>query len=384
MVLDILFLVNIFFYCRNNQKSVQISITKSDAWWKGYLLLITDMLISVTYAISSIDALKFCIVYINFFVIALFFTYEEQWEDKFYKWLKIGGIFHLTFTFFSVLFPKTATNITSWVLSEEVQQMTIRWMSESHKYAGISGQIGTNGIFFSILIGLFFSELKANYKNKFVYIGLVLSIIGLMLTGKKGLILSCVCSVIIILIISNFDTVKKWIYKYKKACMFGAALLTIVIASLIVVIIKNNLFYTSIASRAILYDQMFNAIIENPIFGHGVQSVSYFTEGGKLGHNIYLQTCTEQGIIGVICLIIAIYIPLKLLVRKVSFENIKLTLNENKRTFFALFTHIFIIIYGIFGNPLYDYNLVLIYFLILASAFSKQLKIIEVEKFLRC
>ena len=159
IILDFLFAV---VFIKGIYANVKI---KGDICWCLYIILVIDMMISAFYADSFTDAVKFTVVYLNIIVIAFWFTQMSGWQFIYYKWLKTGCIFHLCFTFFSVVFTEQALNITKIFLTDEAQQSTILW-SQLHLYAGIAGQTGANAFFFSILIGLFLSELCARRKHR--------------------------------------------------------------------------------------------------------------------------------------------------------------------------------------------------------------------------
>ena len=77
----------------------------------------------------------------------------------------------------------------------------------------------------------------------------------------------------------------------------------------------------------------------------------------------------EQGIIGFIILIMALIFPILWTGAKIRKTSEDIEMN-NLNCYFSLFVQIFIIIYGFSGNPIYDYNIVITYFLALAAGFS--------------
>ena len=66
--------------------------------WIFFFILISDMFLSTFYAADFFNAIKFFIVYLNFLVIAVWFSYLPGWEAKMYKWMKAGCLFHFIFT----------------------------------------------------------------------------------------------------------------------------------------------------------------------------------------------------------------------------------------------------------------------------------------------
>ncbi|MCI8852475.1 MAG: O-antigen ligase family protein [Lachnospiraceae bacterium] len=132
----------------------------------------------------------------------------------------------------------------------------------------------------------------------------------------------------------------------------------------------QEIFYVSVVSRIQIMQGMVAAILEKPIFGNGVNSVGFFTYDSHLGHNIYLQMWVEQGIIGLVVLLFMLFFPLFLTLKRIRRQNPGFKVN-NTNYYFSLFMQIFVIVYGFSGNPLYDYNIIITYFLALSSGMSK-------------
>lgn len=358
LIMGCLFIIIIF---KELCRKIKIKLYQE---WILYMFLIIDMFISIFYAINILDGIKFFAVFLGFFGISFYFSQFSGWQKLFYKWIKIGCMLHLLFTFFSVFFIDQSLEITKYFLSSEAQQWTIRWAKEFHHYAGISGQTGTNAFFFSLLIGVFTAE-WCSFRNKHIstIFLLCLSWCGLFLTGKKGLIIASLISTLAV----YWNSIKK-IDKKKRIVVFIS--IAGILFSIVCVICHRqiyNLFYVSVISRFRIMDGMITAIREEPLWGNGLNSVSYFTYDSHLGHNIYMQMWVEQGIIGVILLIITLGYSLILTYRK----NRKIILSGGHiqiSNYFSLFMQVFVIIYGFFGNPIYDYNIIIVFFMAIASA----------------
>lgn len=334
--------------------------------WIFHIILVLNMFFSVFYARSFGDALKFSIIFSNFLLIAIWFSFYSGWQKKFYSWMKYGCLFHLAFTIFSVAFKETSLRISARFLDSEMQRMTVRWMQEFHQYAGISGQLGTNAFFFSVLIGLFGAEWCAAQKiktsTKILYL---FSWMGLILTGKKGLLITVFVTTIVICWTAENKFSRRKILELMSLGGVGISILGIALHKRI-----QEIFYVSVVSRIQIMQGMVAAILEKPIFGNGVNSVGFFTYDSHLGHNIYLQMWVEQGIIGLVVLLFMLFFPLFLTLKRIRRQNPGFKVN-NTNYYFSLFMQIFVIVYGFSGNPLYDYNIIITYFLALSSGMSK-------------
>lgn len=337
---------------------------KRNLWWSLHAILVLDMFFSSFYTTKFDDAIKFTVVYLLFLIVSFWFTQISNWQQLFLKWLKYGCLIHLGFTLFSILFTEKALKISSVFLSDEAQSLTIRW-AELHHYAGISGQTGTNALFFSILIGIFASEICALKRKKILLNVLFLSSwIGLFYTGRKGSVIASVFSLIALL----------WLSNDKKNQKKVLILVNIIVVCFIFISIVFNqkiyyLFYNSLYTRNRLINGMISAIKKAPLLGNGVNSVSNFTYEQHLGHNIYLQIWVEQGIIGLILLLSACLLVLYLTYMQIEKKTL-FCKEEKTYIYFSLFIQFFVLIYGCFENPIYEYNTLIVYFLSIASGFA--------------
>lgn len=335
--------------------------------WIFFFILISDMFLSTFYAADFFNAIKFFIVYLNFLVIAVWFSYLPGWEAKMYKWMKAGCLFHLVFTYFSVIFTDFSLKITGHFLPEDIQQLTVRWAKEMHCYAGMSGQTGTNAFFFAILIGLLLAEWCSSDKHKIsTKILLTLAFIGLILTGKKGIFLTVIITVAVIGWMVMNQRFRKWILLITSMC----GILTL-IGCLFFHDLIFQLFYVSVISRINIMDKMIFAIQEKPLLGHGVNSIVNYTYNGRLGHNIYLQMWVEQGVVGLILLILALSYSVCKTLRKIQRYKVKNSVIRAS-CFFSLFIQLYVIIQGFFENSFYEYNTILLYFFSLAAEYTAE------------
>ena len=325
----------------------------------------------------SFLVIKFTIVYIDFLLIGIIMSGIENWQAFFWKWLKGGFLFNLLFTFFAIGFPDMSLDITKNFLPPDAQNLTQRWLADDmpkKAYAGIAGQTGTNAFFFSMLLGMFFSEIISNDKKKRTILLLGLTAIGLYLTRKKGLLLSSSLSIIALVFILYRK--KKLTYILMISMSIGLIVISLFFHSQI-----YNIFKNSIDGRLLIYDGMFRGINNNLLLGNGVSSIGYFTYEQHSGHNIYLQMWTEQGLVGLGLLLLA-------MVFSIYCTTIKMTRNKIKdviwgrEVVFSLYVQLFVLFYGMTGNPIYDYNIVLVYFISIALPnYNKNIKWILDRRF---
>lgn len=332
--------------------------------WFFWCLLIFDMFFTIQYTEQPFDALKFILVFVAFFLNGFVLSCLDGWEDVFKRWIKFGCMIHLAYTYFSVFFTDCALQLSKYLLTAEAQTLTIRWVRENNAYAGISGQTGVNAYLFLILFGLFFSDLlvsttkKEKQKNIFL---LFVVFIGILLTKKKGALLISILSVLGVYLCVNFNCHKRKLLLFLLFVIGLTGTIFIIFFPYI-----NQVFENSINSRLILLQEMTSAISEKPLLGSGVSSVNLYTKNKILGHNIYLQMWVEQGIIGELFLICSLGYPMIAEIIHIYKYYGYMKLEEKRNRLFSLFFQLFMILEGCIESSLYTYNVVLIYFIILA------------------
>lgn len=318
-------------------------------------MAVLSMAVSILYSVSQADSIKVTILYSIFFLFGVAFYHITNWQDIYYRWMIVGCGFHLAFTIFSVFFTNVSLRIAEKFLTTEVYQQTARW-ADMKLYSGLSGQTGNNAFYFTVLIGIFISKLLSTKKNrKMNFVILILSGIGLGLTGKKSHLLS-VCIAIAIILVMLY--IRK---KGKRNVLLCIAITSITLVLCMILFQEKlwDIFRVSVLSRLPIYEAMFQAIEERPVLGAGASTVGMFTPGARQGHNIYLQILTEQGILGLILLMIALIAPIVWGYRVIKYRFNNISNKAKSSILYAVFFAIFVIFYGMTGNPIYDYNIVI-------------------------
>lgn len=120
--------------------------------------------------------------------------------------------------------------------------------------------------------------------------------------------------------------------------------------------------------RFLLYGLSLKAFAKNILFGRGWGWFKQ-TYGINHVHNIYLQLLCECGITGFLIFVLSMFQWFKMSVKllKQYIDNRKSQMYVLLR--FSLFTQIFVFLYGLVGNPIYDYNFLFWYILSIGVAF---------------
>lgn len=210
--------------------------------------------------------------------------------------------------------------------------------------------------FYSTLLcncGIFYLINNKNRKKTSLILGIAfyfLGMISLLLTAKRGLFLGCVISSILVFCLyKHYRHERIWKTISILFLMSGIGLVVLMNIETSREMIERFLGSDDFFSgRLDIYNNMFNYISNSLIFGSGTASAD--TLLGIGGHNIYLTTLMENGIIGFISFIIAFFYPLFF-----SIKNIRKQIRDNLAIFlFAIFIMVFFLFYGMSGNPLYD------------------------------
>lgn len=312
------------------------------------LFILLSLVINQNYNISSM--LNF---YIWFFCFIMYFLILLIGEDKLiktiYRYIFIGSAIHVICSYLIQFQIPVIMNLIPILLNVDLVNQTNLFIN-SGANPGITGQIGRLAFYIMVGISIIFSWIytKKNH-SKMLWLILALYVVALLLTTKRAAIL---CLVLCFIILYFIKMLKKGIGKWG-----------IFFSILSIIIITFN--YTEILNflegdiedisngRFSLYYQAIQLISENPIFGYGFY---YFSQLMGLGvHNIYLQLWVESGVFSLVLFIIIILFNLYL-----GLKNVWKT-DGNHYVVAALFFQIYFVIYGFFGNPLYDKYMLLVF-----------------------
>ncbi|MCI8888111.1 MAG: O-antigen ligase family protein [Hungatella sp.] len=206
------------------------------------------------------------------------------------------------------------------------------------------------------LLGIGITELLFERKKIFPLIEVIMAITTIFVSGKRGPFLFMSIAVIAIIYIFSKKEIGRKGTLINMTFIFIVSLLGIFLIDNIEIILRLSQDYDFTSGRILLYDRAVRLFKENMIFGSGwggFRSVYKFRDivGYYEVHNIYLQMLCEVGVIGSLIFIIYFLRNLKLTYKAISGcgEEWK------KYVYFALFGQIYFVLYGMTGNPLYDF-----------------------------
>lgn len=354
-------------------------IFKNTIYLKLTSLYIIINLFSVIYSNNKINSVKFLCVSSAIIVIStVYYNIKDDWQGLILKLTLFIGFIYGIITIFSIIFPNIFLEIAKPVLNIVDTEMSNGAMFTEHyliyyKYsAGITGQTGTNAFLLSLGCISSFSCLLTEKKKNFVVSSVFFSIcvIGLMLTGKRGLLLGVGFAFFVLLILFvKKNKINKKIVIISLLILVAIGILSVFFIPQIQEMILKTLTDTTGSGRSEIYNAVWSKAKDSIVFGYGLNTCGiYLQQNGfdvSSAHNIYLQIIFEVGIVGFIIYMTLFLGMLSYSIKKYIF--CELESNQRKYLIFSICFQIFFLVYGLTGNTLYYYDQFLVYTLSVAS-----------------
>lgn len=327
--------------------------------------------------ISSIFSLNRSVSFEYFFrfgigiLIMFLLSFNVKGTYKSIKFIQFFSIIYLIFTYLQLISFNAFYSIISNLFNYDKLQTIYNLSVYSNRYVGLGIFAGNNAFILNVGFGIYFSFLILNKGNRMNNIILMLFFAcGIFLTGSRIMIVNMLISTFLIILVRS----KGILPKLKKIIVFSLVVFIGVTVIVLIVPQAKAVFERfvngseSINNRFLLYDFAFSLFKSKLLFGTGINTfvgLTYFNPvliEKTYVHNIFLQLLCETGIIGSILILSSffiLYVKTIKLVKVESFEkSIKVFLT------ISLYLQTSFIIYFLTGNPLYDYNMLLTYFII--------------------
>ena len=256
----------------------------------------------------------------------------------------------------------------SYILSDDIQYLTSRWVNENGHYSGIAGQTVINALFFSVLLGWFFSKLLIEKKYVFTIGVISILIILIILTGKKGSVGGNLLALFLVLCIYQKISKKSMKYLYILLLLGIGSLLG---GAMLLDIERINLIMgSSVISRNRIYIEIWPLFWKNPILGNGTDSVAFFV--GHSAHNSYIQILCEYGIVGTfIFALVIIYISVDIMKRsRICLKSSLVASKEKSAILASIYYQIYFFSTGLFESTFLNYRMLFLYFIAIASIYA--------------
>lgn len=319
------------------------------------------------YSTNFNDSVKFVITIFCLTISCIILSKENGWEEKVIKYSLVFSFIHVFMTILYSLIPSIVQKINHIILSEGDFVKNTYEMQRNNINCGITPIQSLNAIYICVFIGIIFSKLLTNKGNKIINCCLIIfGMIALFLTSKRGVMVSIFVAVVFLLIYYARKVKENKTNIIKKT----KKILPIIIIISIIIFFMQTYFNSAVkiferfltqqditTGRIDLYSITWDYFLKNPITGNGL----FFTQSilNTYTHNIYLQLLCETGVVGItlfaflnICIIFNIF----------KLKNIK----GNYSVIYAIFFYIVFMCYGMTGNPLFDYTILVQYYLSIA------------------
>ena len=236
----------------------------------------------------------------------------------------------------------------------DAQQYT--WHTEfiflMKRVVGFSYQTGVTAhylcLFEILLIGMWCKSGSQHWSKRLFCIGGFLAgLVLILLTEKRSNLL-----VVLILFAVMF-----YFAYHKRFLKYALAAIAVFVVAITATetgrsLINRTLGSNPFSGRLDIYGILWEMIKMNPLLGNGLGSTLVYVTKYTNGHNIYLQTWAECGLLGLAMLVIILAVNLKRAIKlmKCGFRTKSITSME----IFCVGYQIYFIVIGMIGNPLYD------------------------------
>lgn len=325
---------------------------------KRWILYFIAILFSSIVGVNPVESLKwfYMFVLITLYSAAVKKTYGYRHIilDAFFY----CSIFHCFFIMLQYFNPALTTIFIKALVPPDVaESSSIGAYLISGVCTGIAGEAAFAMLYSSYVF--FYGFIKYVSEKKKIYIVFILlGLVCILLNGKR-----------IAIVINAVTAFVSYYLLIRSSKRQAGNLVTIGIVLAIIISIAT---YTDLGSiimeknselaesgditngRADLNAHMLRIFEGNPILGIGPFCTSLYA-GEFLGHNIYLTTLSENGLIGLICLSVLLLLNIK-----DSFTRFK-SGDHSVYMYVSIYIQIFFILYGFTGNPLYGSQFLITY-----------------------
>ena len=337
-----------------------------------YLMIMIIITLNSNYNLENKSINSF----LNFLsaVLVCALAYKDiEWAKKALKYMSIVYIFYSAVTIVFKFLPDFYLNNIVQLFPDTQTQLIN--MYNSGYMPGLTNHYSTNAMLIStglcIEISKYLGGVEFTKRNKLI---IILHIVALLLTGKRGHIVFLLLAFLITYYFYKSD--KNIIKRF--FIVIGVIILILIVGSIAIKIFPDlgafiYRFQAKIeqgditASRTRFWDLALELFSKHPILGIGWEQFQYYSETilnyKAHTHNVFLQLLCETGIVGFIIYLgwfmYSLYITIK--TYKYSIEN---KLKENIGLLsFSMLIQIFFLLYCITGNPLYDAEMYIPYFI---------------------
>ncbi|MDC7228000.1 MAG: O-antigen ligase family protein [Spirochaetales bacterium] len=355
-----------FMFIYNNDvlnRRFSLKFTKIEFFWLiGLFFVILNNPDVFNLSDNFFIQLSVCIVLL---IITRFNNYFSKAAYSFI--LFIGWFYALTTVVFSFIPSFYLDKIVPLFMESQIPELIAQ--QRRGALSGMTGHYSTNGIYLAVSLCVAVSMYYMK-KDRLSLLSSIVFFIALFMTGKRAQSILMVLSIIIVLFLFNKRKLTlKFLIQflfYSGLFMIGIYLVSLFIPSILNVI--NRFQETSdggdiTLGRLYFYALALEQFSNSPILGIGWGG--FFRMTGHDVHNVYIQLLTETGIVGFsffLFLLLYSFKKGKNILRK-NIKNENVSADEKIDLVFANIIQVFFLLYCLTGNPLYDEQVLFVYFL---------------------
>lgn len=270
-----------------------------------------------------------------------------DYKKSILKFMYFLSIIHVAAIIVELIAPNIILKINEIILTPRSYSAVI-YLFNQGKYSGIAPQTGTAAYF--VLVYLIISLFVFLKRRDILSLGLnVIGFVALLSTYKRApllvYILILLCCAAYFLIKRNRGN-NKIIIKFLIAALI-IFMLIYMISAFGYLFVEGDTDEIS-SGRWEVYTFMLEEFCKNPIIGNGFGYV--LSMQGLAGHNIYLQLLCEYGLFAILFFV--------WFYKNISYTYRNLKNSKDERFIIngiSLCFQLFFLLYGLFGNPIYDY-----------------------------
>lgn len=353
-----------------------IEINKYKLLW---LISLMFMFITCINSINIHHSLQYIYLYAQALIIFIFLTINTRYNIKNIKIHKLFLGICLFFSLLEYFFPDIYFDVIKNFFTDESVIRINNYLIQG-RYVGLNLFPGLNAFFMAVGMGISIVSIwnKKEKKIASLIINIILFIlymIAILLTTSRAMLLASSISLLILVTIYTHTNIKK---RIKAIYVLGITLFIMIIIAMKFIPDMLNVFgrmtdKTTIDNRLILYNFALDLFNEKPLLGQGINTFVGLTFMNSemiektFAHNVVIQLLAETGLIGTIAIILPFVCTLIITIKKVFKAKVLLGKGEIVDSLMsALYVQIIFLLYFISGNPIYDYNLLLMYFLFIS------------------
>lgn len=329
--------------------------------------------------------LKYNLIYV---LVILFTISAEKYNDWFEKLFKIAKIGYLFYAICTITMSLSSNMIDVVCNIFPANAATLRYQYSMHAFPGMTNHYSTNAMLLAIGAIIFIAEF-INRHNKNSLAMSIIFIISILLTGKRAHIIFLLATIVMAYYIYLSNRQRSRVIK--------------MLALLVGMIVVGYLIFLYVPALAVFIQRFGDAaesgdvtlgrtafwtlaieeFKKHPIFGIGWGEFQKINPRGWHAHNIYVQILCETGIVGFSLYLIWF---LYFLVTTTSIflkerKRIIVVSEKNEKWIITSFCiQAFFLLYGITGNPIYDKEMFIPYFVACAAILTVKQKSVNQEQ----